>query len=95
MTFISSSKSIARALDKVIIFAKVLEFGEYSIIIQTDLSSVYTFSINDQETKLRTVNSPDASIIFFDTKEYKKYFKFHTSDNHDTYVEMYVRVWLF
>lgn len=74
------------------IFAKVLEFGEYSIIIQENLSCVYDFIVDTAETDLKKVCSPDASIIFFDTKEYKKYFKFHTSNNHDTYVEMYVRV---
>lgn len=83
------------ALGEAKIFAKVLEFGEYLIIIQTNLSSVYTFCINGDETYLETVCSPDASIIFFDTKEYKKYFEFHTSDNHDTYVEMFVKVWMF
>ena len=78
------------------VYSKVLEFGEYSIIIQDDLSPVRTFYfIDGQEAKLKTLCSPDASIIFFDTKEYKKYFKFHTINEHDTYVEMFVKGWGF
>lgn len=77
------------------LFAEVLDFGEYSIVLKEDLSFVYSYCIEGWEKALKVESTPNASIIFFDTKEYKKYFTIYTFDNSSTiYAEMYVKVWI-